>query len=583
MDIFSLFAMLGGLAFFFFGMTTMSQSLEKMAGSKLEVILKRMTSNRFKSLLLGVGITMAIQSSSAVTVMLVGLVNSSVMTLGQSIGVIMGTNIGTTITAWILSLTGIESDNLFMQLLKPKNFSPVVAFIGVMMIMLSKNQRRRDVGRTMVGFSILMYGMQLMEGALKPLAQSDTFSDMMLAFSNPLLGVLAGALITALLQSSSASVGILQALALSGIVSGGAALPIILGQNIGTCITAVLSSIGVNAGARRVAVVHVSFNLIGTAVFMGLFYGYNYFVPMDFLTQPINVTGIAICHTSFNVFTTFLLLPFTGQLEKLAQKVIPNNSSKNDVAFLDTRLINTPGVAVTECVSVANQMAVITQTSVRTALAQIWEFSDAKASSLTEHEDKLDTYEDRLGSYLVEIARHNISTQDSRTVTRLLHSIGDFERLGDHAMNILQTAQELRDKELVFSDGAEDDLQVLFSALDEVLSVTFDGFETLSSEKALLVEPLEETIDQLIAQIRLRHIQRLQDGRCTIQLGLVLSDLLTDCERIGDHCSNIALRILESITSESEYLFHSQDMHQSNEFIEAYQANMQKYTLSNNS
>lgn len=580
MDIFSIFTLLGGLAFFLFGMSTMSHSLEKMAGSKLEVILRRMTSNRFKSLLLGVGITVAIQSSSAVTVMLVGLVNSSVMTLGQSIGVIMGTNIGTTVTAWILSLTSIQSDNLLMQLCKPKNFSPLLAFIGVILIMVSKKQRRRDIGRTLVGFAILMYGMQLMESALKPLSESEEFAQVLLMFSNPILGVLVGAAFTALIQSSSASVGILQALASTGVVSGGMAVPIILGQNIGTCITALLSSIGVNANARRVAVVHISFNLIGTSVFMILFYSFNAVVPLAFMGENIDAWTIAKCHTFFNLFTTALLLPFTAQLEKLANKVIPAQDSVKKIGFLDKRLMATPGVAITECVNIGDEMASVAHQSVNKALGLIWEYKEDTAKAIEEDEDKLDTYESRLSNYLVELSRHNISPQDSQAVARLLHSVGDFERLGDHAMNVLQTSQELQEKNLAFSAQAEDDLHVLFGVLDEILNVTFRGYNELNVDLCRQVEPLEETVDSLIAEIRLYHIHRLQDGQCTIQLGLVLSDLLTDCERISDHCSNIALHVLESVIPRKDYKLYTQEMHKGIDFQNAYQANMEKYALS---
>ncbi|WP_409969444.1 Na/Pi cotransporter family protein [Bengtsoniella intestinalis] len=579
MDIFSIFTLLGGLAFFLHGMSSMSQSLEKMAGSKLELILRRMTENRFKALALGVGITVAIQSSSAVTVMLVGLVNSNVMTLQSSIGVILGTNIGTTVTAWILSLTGISSSNVFVQMLKPKNFSPLLAFIGVILIMTSKHQRRRDIGRTMVGFAVLMYGMQMMEGALSPLAENEAFTSMMVTFENPILGILFGAGFTALIQSSSASVGILQALALSGIVPGAVAVPIILGQNIGTCITALLSSIGVSPNARRVAVVHISFNLIGSTIFMVIFYSIHAVYPLAFMNEAISVTGIALCHSIFNILTTLMLLPFTSKLEWIANKVISERETSHGVAFLDSRLLNTPGVAVTECVSVGHEMADLTHKCVRSAMNQIWEYNEAAAKQVLADEDTIDVYEDRLGSFLVEITRHNISSQDSRNVTRLLHCIGDFERLSDHAANLVQTGQELRDKQLVFSTQAEDDLQVLFGALDEILIATISSFKTLDRGTAMEVEPLEETIDELIEQIRLRHIQRLQDGSCTIQMGMVLSDLLTDCERIGDHCSNVALRVLESIATSGESFSHNHDLHKGEAFQTAYELNMQKYQL----
>ena len=545
MDIFSVFTLCGGLAFFLYGMTTMSKSLEKMAGGKLERILKRMTSNPLKSLLLGTGITVAIQSSSAVTVMLVGLVNSGVMELSQTIGVIMGSNIGTTTTAWILSLTGIESDNVFVNMLKPESFSPLLAMAGVILIMGSKKQKRRDIGRVMVGFAILMYGMDLMKDAVEPLSEVPAFTQLLTAFQNPLLGVLVGMVFTAVIQSSSASVGILQALALTGSVSFGAAIPIIMGQNIGTCVTALISSIGVSRSAKRVAVVHISFNVIGTAVCMVLFYGANALFHFSFLDDPIGVVGIAFCHSVFNIFTTVLLLPFSRQLEKLARRLVPSESRKESFAFLDPLLLRTPGVAISECVSMTNQMGELAHKNLLLSLEQLSGYSEERESQILENEDKLDTYEDRLGSYLVEISQHGVSMEDMRTVSRLLHAIGDFERIGDHALNLQESAQELHDKGLRFSDSAEAEISVLLDALRDILGQAFSCFAADDPHAALGVEPLEETIDRLIEEVRMRHIQRLQTGECTIQLGFILSDLLTNFERVSDHCSNIAVCVLE--------------------------------------
>ena len=545
MDIFSVFTLCGGLAFFLYGMTTMSKSLEKMAGGKLERILKRMTSNPLKSLLLGTGITVAIQSSSAVTVMLVGLVNSGVMELSQTIGVIMGSNIGTTTTAWILSLTGIESDNVFVNMLKPESFSPLLAMAGVILIMGSKKQKRRDIGRVMVGFAILMYGMDLMKDAVEPLSEVPAFTQLLTAFQNPLLGVLVGMVFTAVIQSSSASVGILQALALTGSVSFGAAIPIIMGQNIGTCITALISSVGVSRSAKRVAVVHISFNVIGTAVCMVLFYGANALVGFTFLDDPIGVVGIALCHSVFNIFTTALLLPFSRQLEKLARRLVRSESRKENFAFLDPLLLRTPGVAISECVSMTNQMGALAHKSLLLSLEQLNGYSETREAQILENEDKLDIYEDRLGSYLVEISQHGVSMEDMRTVSRLLHAIGDFERIGDHALNLQESAQELHDKGLRFSDSAEAEISVLLDALRDILGQAFSCFAADDPHAALSVEPLEETIDRLIEEVRMRHIQRLQTGECTIQLGFILSDLLTNFERVSDHCSNIAVCVLE--------------------------------------
>ena len=545
MDIFSVFTLCGGLAFFLYGMTTMSKSLEKMAGGKLERVLKRMTSNPFKSLLLGAGITIAIQSSSAMTVMLVGLVNSGVMELGQTIGVIMGSNIGTTLTAWILSLTGIESESVFVNLLKPENFSPVIALVGIILIMASKKQRRRDIGRILVGFAILMYGMELMKDAVSPLADMPEFSSLLTAFNNPLLGVLVGAVFTGVIQSSAASVGILQALALTGSITYGMAIPIIMGQNIGTCVTALLSSIGVNRNAKRVSVIHISFNIIGTVVGLILFYGGNALFHFAFMNTAVGAVGIAFCHTVFNVFTTLLLLPFSRQLEKLARKLVQNEDKAEQFAFLDPRLLRTPGVAISECVSMTNAMGALAHRNLLYAIEQFSGYSEAREAEIIANEDKLDIYEDRLGSYLIQISQHGVSMDDIRTVSRLLHAIGDFERIGDHALNLQESAQELHEKDLHFSESARSELQVLLAALEDIMDRTFSCFDTASAEKAREVEPLEETIDRLIEEIRMRHIRRLQSGDCTMQLGFVLNDLLTNFERVSDHCSNIALSVIE--------------------------------------
>ena len=547
MDIFSVFTLCGGLAFFLYGMTVMSKSLEKMAGGKLERMLKRMTSSPFKSLLLGAGITIAIQSSSAMTVMLVGLVNSGVMELRQTIGIIMGSNIGTTLTAWILSLTGIESENVFVNLLKPENFSPLIALAGILLIMGSKRQRRRDVGRIMMGFAILMYGMELMSGAVSPLAEMPQFAGLLTAFENPLLGVLVGAVFTGIIQSSAASVAILQALAMTGSITYGMAIPIIMGQNIGTCVTALISSIGVNRNAKRVAVVHISFNVIGTAVCLILFYGGDMILHFTFLNQAVGAVGIAFCHTAFNVFTTILL--------------------------------RTPGAAFSESVAMAGRMGQAARENICLATDQLSQYSRERETQILQNEDKLDIYEDRLSSYLVEISQHGLSMQDMRTVSRLLHAIGDFERIGDHAVNIQESAQELHDKELRFSDSAREELQVLLSALDDILDLTIRSFQAADVETARRVEPLEETIDQLIEEIRSRHIQRLQAGQCTIQLGFVLSDLLTNIERASDHCSNIAVSVIEECSGGPGRHAYLQEVKAGGAFGEDLRRDRKKYHL----
>ena len=579
MDLFSIFTLCGGLAFFLYGMTTMSKSLEKMAGGKLERLLKNMTSNPFKSLLLGAGITIAIQSSSAMTVMLVGLVNSGVMELGQTIGVIMGSNIGTTLTAWILSLTGLESGNVFVNLLKPENFSPLVALVGIILIMGSKKQKRRDIGRIMVGFSILMYGMELMKEAVSPLADMPEFASILTAFNNPLLGVLVGAVFTGIIQSSAASVGILQALALTGSITYGMAIPIIMGQNIGTCVTALLSSIGVNRNAKRVAVIHISFNIIGTVVCLILFYGGNLIFHFAFMNQPVGAVGIAFCHTVFNVFTTVILLPFSRQLEQLARRLIKSEPKKEHFAFLDPLLLRTPGVAVSECVNMTVQMGQTARRNVLLAIEQLSDYQESRETEILENEDKLDIYEDRLGGYLVEISQHGISIADSRTVSRLLHAIGDFERLGDHALNLQESARELHEKELHFSTAAEAELEVLLSALRDILDQALNSFSADDPDTAKNVEPLEETVDRLIEEIRVRHIQRLQTGECTIRLGFVLNDLLTNFERVSDHCSNIAVSIIEEHNGEADRHAYLHSVKAGGDFSADLDRDLEKYRL----
>ena len=545
MDILSGITLLGGLAFFLYGMQVLSAGLERMAGGKLESLLKKMTASPFKSLLLGAGITAAIQSSSAVTVMLVGLVNSGIMTIGQSIGVIMGSNIGTTITSWILTLVGIESDNLFVSLLKPENFSLLFAFVGILLMMSSGSQRRKDIGTILVGFAVLMYGMKLMSGAVKPLANSPAFVSLFTAFRNPILGVLAGLAITAIIQSSSASVGILQALALTGAVSYGAAIPIIMGQNIGTCVTAMLSSIGVSKNARKVAVVHVAFNLIGTAVCLSAYCGADALFHFSFTAQPIDAVGIAVVHTAFNVITTFLLFPFTAQLERLANRVLPDTPQPAAHALLDERLLNTPSVAISECDNLTGQMAQVASVTLTRAVSLLERYEEAAAQEILDSEDRLDRYEDELGTYLVRLSSKRLSEPDSLKVSRMLHTIGDFERLGDHAVNLLRSAQELHDKGLRFSDTAAHELSVLTKAIREILRLTEGAYKSNNLALAMQVEPLEQTIDKLTASIKARHVARLQSGECSIELGFILADILGNLERVSDHCSNIAVAVVE--------------------------------------
>ena len=580
MDIFSLFTLCGGLAFFLYGMTTMSKSLEKMAGGRLERLLKRMTSNPIKGLLLGAGITIAIQSSSAVTVMLVGMVNSGVMELGQTIGVIMGSNVGTTLTAWILALTGIESESILLNMLKPENFSPLFALAGILLIMGSKRQRRRDVGRILIGFAILMSGMEMMKNSVSPLAEMPGFADLLTAFNNPLLGVLVGAVFTGVIQSSAASVGILQALALTGSITYGMAIPIIMGQNIGTCVTALISSIGVSRGAKRVSVIHVAFNVTGAVVGLIVFYGGDLIFHFPFLDAAVGAVGIALCHTVFNVATTALLLPFSRQLEKLARAAVKEEDKSRQVAFLDPLLLRTPGAAVSECAALVNEMGALARRSLLGSLGQLSKYSGELESELLENEDKLDLYEDRLSGYLVQISQHGLSMEDIHTVSRLLHAIGDFERIGDHALNIQESARELHEKGLSFSGAAEAELQVLQRALEDILAVSVDCFQADDPAAARKVEPLEETIDQLTDEIRARHIRRLQTGECTVQLGFILSDLLTNLERVSDHCSNIAVCVIEEREDHAEQRHaYLHDFKAAGEFTASLDKDLEKYKL----
>ncbi len=580
MDIFSLFTLCGGLAFFLYGMTTMSKSLEKMAGGRLERLLKRMTSNPMKGLLLGAGITIAIQSSSAVTVMLVGLVNSGVMELGQTIGVIMGSNVGTTLTAWILSLTGIESESVLLNLLKPENFAPLFALAGILLIMGSKRQRRRDVGRILIGFAILMSGMEMMKNSVSPLAEMPGFSDLLTAFRNPLLGVAVGAVFTGVIQSSAASVGILQALALTGSITYGVAIPIIMGQNIGTCVTALISSIGVSRGAKRVSVIHIAFNIVGTAIGLILFCGGDLLFHFPFMDSAVGAVGVALCHTVFNVGTTALLLPFSRQLEWLARAAVKEEDKTPQFAFLDPLLIRTPGAAVSECAAMTCEMAALARESLLRSLGQLSKYDGKLEAELLENEDKLDIYEDRLSGYLVQISQHGLSMEDIHTVSRLLHAIGDFERIGDHALNIQESARELHEKGLSFSGAAEAELRVLERALEDILTVSVDCFRADDPAAAKMVEPLEETVDRLTDEIRARHIHRLQSGECTIQLGFILNDLLTNLERVSDHCSNIAVCVIEEREDHAEQRHaYLHDFKAAGEFTASLDKDLEKYKL----
>ena len=555
MNIFSLFTLCGGVAFFLYGMSLMSSRLEKLAGGRPEQMLRKMTDNRFKSLLLGAGITIAIQSSSAMTVMLVGLVNSGIMELGQTVGVIMGSNVGTTLTAWILSLSGIDSESLWLQLLKPENFAPLVAFIGIILRTMNQTGRRRSAGSIMVGFAMLMTGMEMMKNAVSPLADMPEFSAILTAFTNPFLGVVVGAVFTGVIQSSAASVGILQALSLTGGISYGVALPIIMGQNIGTCVTALLSSIGVNRNARRVSVIHISFNLIGTAACLAAFYGSDLIFHYAFMDAAIDPAGIAMVHSIFNIATTALLLPFSKQLERLAYVVVKEDQQeKQEFSFIDQRLLATPSVAIAECANKTVDMARLAEDTILKSLNLLGKYDEKAAEEVVRNEDQLDHYEDQLGTLLVQLSGKALSDEDSRNISKQLHTIGDFERIGDHAVNLMKTAQEIHEKDIRFSGQAMEELRILFSALRDILRVTTKAFAEGDLRMAARVEPLEQVIDGLTADIKSNHIVRLQKGHCTIEMGFVLSDLLTNCERVSDHCSNIAVAQIE--TAQSLYQAH---------------------------
>lgn len=554
--LFPVFTLLGGLAFFLYGMNVMSSGLEKLAGGKLEKTLKKMTSNRVASMGLGAGITIAIQSSSALTVMLVGLVNSGIMALEQTVGVIFGSNIGTTLTAWILSLAGIEGGgNFFLELLKPKNFSPIVALIGIILIMMAKSNRKKDIGAIMVGFAVLMFGMTLMGDAVEPLGAEEnigTFKEFISIFNNPFVGVAVGAIFTGIIQSSAASVGILQTLAIqTGAITYNMVLPIVMGQNIGTCVTSMISSIGVTKNAKRVAAVHILFNLIGTAVCLLIYYPLYLIFDIAFLNQAADGQGIALCHTVFNIFTTILLVPFPNLLVKLAKKLVPDAKGEEKQSFIDERLLNTPTVALAECDNYTIKMAKIAKETFVNATNLVRNaengngFDEKLAEQVRFDEKSLDKYEDKLGSILVKISSKELSDSDSREASKLLHTIGDFERIGDHAVNLIGVAKEIADKGISFSDQAREELKILSSALEEIITLTVTAFEENNLDLAKDIEPLEQVVDRLAAQIKANHITRLQKGDCTIELGFVLSDLLNNFERVSDHCSNVAVAMIE--------------------------------------
>ncbi|MEE1516955.1 MAG: Na/Pi cotransporter family protein, partial [Lachnospiraceae bacterium] len=570
---------------FLYGMNVMGDGLAKLAGGKLERILEKLTANPIMGVFLGFVVTAVIQSSSATTVMVVGFVNSGIMRLSQAISIIMGANIGTTATAWILSLAGLEGGNFFMNMLKPTSFSPILAIIGVAMIMFSKKAKKQDLGTILIGFAILMIGMDIMTGAIKPLAEVTWFKELLVKFSNPILGLLAGAVLTAVIQSSSASVGILQAMSMNGLITFGTAFPIIMGQNIGTCVTAMISSIGASKNGKRTAFVHLYFNLIGTVIFMIAFYSINAFVDLAFMDGSISGTGIATLHSIFNVSATLILLPCRKLLEKLAcltvrDKEVDNVAEKSEIQLLDYRFLDKPSFAVEQCRNVAHKMAEISKDSIFKAMSLLKNYDEGVAEEVIHMESVVDKYEDQLGSYLVKLSGKATSEEDSRTVSLLLHCIGDYERISDHAINIQESAKELYEKGMGFSKKAQEELEVFTRAIEDVMNMTLIVFEDEDIDMAKSVEPLEELIDYLSDELKNRHIERLREGNCTIEQGFVFSDITTNFERISDHCSNIAVSLIE--IKDDEYDTHRYlDIvkHDSARFAEEYAHCKERYAL----
>ncbi len=552
MDFFSILTLLGGLAMFLYGMQVMGDGLEKLSGGKLEKILENLSSNRLKAVLVGAAVTAVIQSSSATTVMVVGFVNSGIMHLSQAVGFIMGANIGTTITAWILSLAGIESSNFFVKLLNPSSFSPILALVGVIFIVFLHNEKKKDIGNIMVGFAVLMFGMNTMSGAVKPLAQVPEFTNILLKFSNPILGVLAGALLTAVIQSSSASVGILQALCVTGAVQYGTALPIIMGQNIGTCITAMLSSVGATKNAKRAAVVHLYFNIVGTIAFMGVFYLLNTFLHFSFINDVAGPAGIAVIHSAFNVIATVVLLPFGDVLVKMACATIRDTKeekaiSEEDQEFmiLESRFLSNPGIAIEQSKTAAKKMAEQSQNALKLSFGLLDSFQEENAFRVEKIEAKVDRYEDELGTYLIKLNQKELSVEDSHSLSIMLHCIGDFERISDHALSIMKSAKEMWEKNAVFSPQAVKELHVMEKAVVDIVDKAYAVFANQDIQLAEEIEPLEEVIDELSRELKRRHVNRLRAGECTIEMGFILSDVTTSLERIADHCSNIGVCVTQ--------------------------------------
>ncbi|MCR5665276.1 MAG: Na/Pi cotransporter family protein [Eubacterium sp.] len=589
MDIFNVLTMIGGLALFLYGMNSMGNGLSKMAGSRLESVLERLTSKRIFAVLLGAGVTAIIQSSSATTVMVVGFVNSGIMQLSRAVGIIMGANIGTTITSWMLSLTAIDGSSVLIKLLKPSSFSPILAAIGIILIMMGKNEsKRKDIGEFLLGFAILMFGMETMSSAVSGLADNPNFTSMMTAFSNPVLGMIIGAVLTAIIQSSSASVGILQALCATGAVNYSVALPIIMGQNIGTCVTSLISAIGASKNAKRAAMVHLYFNLIGTIIFMIGFYALNHFLQFAFWNTAANAAGIATIHSLFNIIATVILFPLANWLVRLAELTIPDKitgehetAEETGLVRIDERFLERPAFAVEVCRQKVFEMATKSKESIVLAIETMFDYKDEHVKQVEALEDEIDDYEDVLGSYLVKLSGKNLSARDGRMLTQMMHSISDFERMSDHAINLAESAAEMDAKGCSFSEDAKHEMSVLCRAVGDIVNNTLDIYVTSDIEGAKHVEPLEEVVDRLTKKIKALHVKRLQAGECNAQMGIIFEDMLINLERVSDHCSNIAMELvaIEDNGYEVHELLDDMSEEQRMQFKQEYESLKKKYSL----
>ena len=584
MYILKLISLLGGLALFLFGMDVMGKALERQAGGKLQTILAKMSSNVFKGFFLGLAVTAVIQSSSATTVMVVGFDNSGIMALKQAVGVIMGANVGTTVTAWILSLTALEGDSLLIQLFKPTTLAPLLGVIGIVLYMFTRSEKKQGIGTILLGFTTLMTGMALMSDSMAFLENEKWFADLMVSFTNPILAIVVGAVLTGVIQSSSASVGILQSLCSTGLVTGGVALPIILGQNIGTCVTALISTIGANRNARRAAMVHLYFNLIGVIIFAAIFYGIGAFVPWGFLTETMGEVNIAMIHTTFNVITTIIMLPLHGVLEKLATLSVPEDKEPESTALLDQRLIATPAVAIQRAQEIAADMAQTASQALDGAIGLLEKFDSKGLESVKALENKTDEYEDALGTYLVQLTGTKLSVHDNRQLNILLYTISDVERIADHAVSIGKAGEEIYKKDIAFSDAAKKELKVLSEAVQAAVKSTVTAYCGGDLENARRVEPQEQVVDSLVKEIKSRHVRRLRNGQCKVEYGFVLEDLLTSFERVADHCSNIAVEMLqvsEGKLEAHEYLtaLKAGELTESAKFDERFEKYRKQYTF----